>query len=176
MAQDIALFVLRVVIGALLFGHGVQKLFGWFGGPGFAKTHAMFGAHMRLRPARFWTVLATLSEVGGGLLLALGFLQPLGALGVAAAMLMAINVHWPKVWATDHGFEYPLALLAAALTLGLIGGGRWTLDYALGIRVPTPGAFLIGLVVTLIGVAVALGTRAPKPAPAVQPEAVAETA
>lgn len=176
MAQDTALLVLRVVVGALLFGHGAQKFFGWFGGPGFAKTRMMMGEHLRLRPATFWTLMAVLSETGGGLLFALGFLQPVGALGVAAAMLMAINVHWPKVWASDRGFEYPLTLLAAGLTIGLIGGGRYTLDRAFGIDISSPGTFLVGLVVVLVGVAVALLTRAPQPAPAPQPDAAAEAA
>src|SRR5437763_9900924 len=123
MAQDFALLILRVVVGGLLFGHGAQKLFGWFGGPGFAQTRTMMGAHLRLRPAAFWGAMGGLSEVGGGLLLALGLLQPLGALGVAAAMLMAIHIHWPKFWAADHGFEYPLALLAGGVAVGLAGGG-----------------------------------------------------
>jgi putative oxidoreductase len=173
MAQDMALLVLRVVVGVLLFAHGAQKAFGWFGGPGFAKARMMMGGHLRLRPATLWTVMAVLSEVGGGLLLALGFLQPLGALGVAAAMLMAIRVHWPRVWASDRGFEYPLTLLAGALTIGLAGGGRFTLDRALGIAFPSPGTFLIGLVVVVLGVGVALLTRAPQPAPAPRSETAA---
>jgi putative oxidoreductase len=176
MAQDTALLVLRVVVGALLFGHGAQKFFGWFGGPGFVKTRIMMGGHLRLRPAVFWSLMAVLSETGGGLLLALGFLQPLGALGVTAAMLMAINAHWPNVWASDRGFEYPLTLLATGLTIGLIGGGRYTLDRAFGIDIPSPGTFLVGLIVVLVGVAIALLTRAPQPAPAPQPDAAAEAA
>jgi putative oxidoreductase len=174
MAQDMALLVLRVVIGALLFGHGAQKFFGWFGGPGFAKTRTMMGVHLRLRPATFWSVMAVLSETGGGLLFAAGFLQPLGALGIAAAMLMAINAHWPKVWASERGFEYPLTLLAGALTIGLMGGGRYTLDRALGIAVPSPVTFLVGLAVVLVSVTIALLTRAPRPTPAPQPEAATE--
>jgi putative oxidoreductase len=173
MAQDTALLILRVIVGALLFGHGAQKFFGWFGGPGFAKTRMMMGGHLRLRPATFWSLMAVLSETGGGLLLALGLLQPLGALGVAAAMLMAIQVHWPKVWASEHGFEYPLTLLAGGLTIGLTGGGRFTLDRVFGINFPSPGTFLVGLVVVLIGVGMALLTRAPAPVSTPQPEAAA---
>jgi len=174
MAQDIALLILRVVVGGLLVGHGAQKSFGWFGGPGFAKTRTMMGAHLRLRPAFFWGAMAGLSEVGGGLLLAIGLLQPLGALGVAAAMLMAIHIHWPKFWAADHGFEYPLTLLAGGVAVGLAGGGRFTLDRALGIAFPTPGTFLVGLVVVLIGVGIAQLSRAPHSAPAPEPGMASE--
>jgi putative oxidoreductase len=173
MAQDTALLILRVVIGALLFGHGAQKGFGWFGGPGFAQTRAMMGAHLRLRPAPCWAAMAVLSEAGGGLLFALGFVQPLGALGVVAAMLMAIQVHWPKVWASERGFEYPLALLASGLTVGLAGGGRFTLDRAFGISFPAPGTFFVGVAIVLAGVIIARVTRAPQATRAAQPESTA---
>src|SRR6266511_1067257 len=90
MSTDLALLGLRLVVGGLLFGHGAQKLFGWFGGPGLAGTIAYMGAQFRLRPAALWATIAALSEFGGGLLLAVGLLSPLGSVAIIAAMLTAI--------------------------------------------------------------------------------------
>src|SRR5882762_742060 len=104
MYLNIALLIVRIVVGFLLFGHGTQKLFGWFGGKGFSATAQAMGSYMRLRPARPWTLLAGLGEAGGGLLLALGLLSPVGALGISAAMITAsVVAHWGKLWASNGG-------------------------------------------------------------------------
>jgi putative oxidoreductase len=169
MSMDIALFVLRLVIGGLFIGHGAQKLFGWFGGHGFAGTRAFMDGTLRLRPAGFWAGLAGLSELGGGALFAAGLLSPLGSLGIIAAMLVAIAlVHWPRFWVADGGIEYPLVLVAAAVAVALAGPGAYSLDAALGIDLPTPMTLGIGLIAVLIGVVEAVETR--EPAGAAEPE------
>jgi putative oxidoreductase len=176
MSADLGLFLLRLVVGLLLAGHGAQKLFGWFGGFGFAATRDAFGDRMRLRPAFLWTAMGGLSEVGGGILMALGLFSPLGSLGVIAAMLMAIvTAHWGRLWASEGGMEYPLTLLVAALTLGLTGPGRLSMDSLLHFAPPEPATLLLGLVLVVLGVATALVTRAPQssaPAMAQHSEAV----
>jgi putative oxidoreductase len=161
MYADIGLLFLRLVVGAIIFGHGAQKLFGWFGGPGLAAATGMFGGHLRLRPAGFWAVLGSLTEVGGGILLAVGLLGSLSSAAIVAAMLMAVTVHWPKFWANEGGYEFALVLLVAALGLGLTGPGAYSLDAALGLRLPEPTTLVVSLLVAVIGVGVALGTRAP---------------
>jgi putative oxidoreductase len=177
MYYDIAFLLLRLVIGGTIAAHGAQKLFGWWSGPGWAGFVKASGERMRLRPALWWALMAVLSEVGGGVLLVLGFLSPLGALGVSAAMLMAILLaHWPRFWNSQHGMEYPLALLAGGLALGLTGPGAYSLDALLGLALPAPATFLLGLVLVVVGVAVALLTRAPQPAPAPAAEAVSSSA
>ena len=124
MTYDVGVLILRLVVGGVMFGHGAQKLFGWFGGDGLAGTSGFFGSQLRLRPAKFWALLAALSEAGGGLLLALGLLNPLGSLGIIAAMLVAsILVHGPRFWVADGGIEYPLVLIAAALAVAIAGPG-----------------------------------------------------
>jgi putative oxidoreductase len=85
---DIGLLVLRVGPGALLIGHGTQKLFGWFGGPGLAGAGGWFES-LGLAPGRAWATLSGMAEAGGGLLLLLGFLHPRGPIAIMAGMTTA---------------------------------------------------------------------------------------
>jgi len=169
MWSDIGLLILRLVVGLIMAGHGAQKLFGWFGGPSLQGTTGWLRS-LGLRPALFWALMAGLSEFGGGLLLALGFLSPLGSLGLIGAMLMAIIlVHWGKgLWNANGGSETPLTNLAAALALAFTGPGAYALDTVLGIKLPEPITLLVGLVVVVLAVAVALLSQARQPAPAGQ--------
>jgi putative oxidoreductase len=163
MTYDVGVLILRLVVGGVMFGHGAQKLFGWFGGYGLTGTSGYFEGQLRLRPATFWTLLAGLSEAGGGLLLALGLLDPLGSLGIIASMLMAIVlVHWPRFWVTDNGIEYSLVLITAAFVAAIGGPGSYSLDAALRISLPAPATLLVGLALVLVGAAIALATRAPE--------------
>ena len=134
---NLAALLLRLVLGGLLAGHGAQKLFGSFSGPGLEGTSG-FMEMLGLRPGRPWAVLAGLSEFGGGVLTLLGFLNPLGPLGVIGSMAMAtVTAHKDKpVWVTEGGAELPLTNIAAATALLLNGPGKWSLDRALGLSLP----------------------------------------
>jgi putative oxidoreductase len=162
MTMELGMLILQVTIGLLLAGHGVQKLFGWFGGHGLAGTTAWLDG-MGLRPARFWALVAGLAEFGGGMLTALGLFHPVGPLAIIAAMLAAIAlVHWQNgLWISKGGGEYNLVLIAVAAVLGLAGPGPYALDRVVGIALPQPQSFWIGLVAVLIGLAVALLGRRP---------------
>ena len=103
MSMSLGLLILRVVVGLTLTAHGAQKLFGWWGGPGMAGWTQGVGK-LRIRPAAPWAWIAALSEFGGGLLLALGLLSPLGSLAIAGAMLVAVaTVHWANGFWTGNG-------------------------------------------------------------------------
>src|ERR1700674_1821739 len=161
------LLVLRLVVGLTVAAHGGQKLFGWWGGPGMTGW-TQSGTRLRIRPAAPWAWVAALSEFGGGLLLALGLLSPLGSLGIAGAMLVAIaTVHWANgFWNGKRGYEFNLTLIAAVVAVALAGPGTYSLDQALGIHLAEPLTLLVGTAALLIGVGVAQVMRAPAPAPA----------
>ena len=169
----LGLLVLRLVIGAIMAGHGAQKLFGWWSGPGLTGWTAGM-TRMRMRPPVLWAWLSALSEFVGGVLLALGFLSPLGSFAVIAAMLVAVAlVHWPKgFWNSKGGFEFNLSIIGGSLALALTGPGPYSLDDLLGIRLPEPATLIVVAVLTLAGVGVALGTRG-APATEAKPQTAA---
>jgi putative oxidoreductase len=159
--MNAGLLILRLVVGIALAGHGAQKLFGWWGGAGLRGMRGHL-VHMRFRPASLWLAGAVGTEIGGGLLLALGLLSPLGSVGAGAAMLMAIvSVHWGKGFFGPGGFEMPALYLAPAAVLGITGPGSYSLDSLFGIALPEPVAGLVAAGLAVAGVAVAMAGRAP---------------
>ncbi|TAK36268.1 MAG: DoxX family protein [Chloroflexota bacterium] len=176
MSLDLALLIVRVVVGLLFVGHGAQKLFGWFGGYGLNGTAGFMGS-LGLRPAKFWTLLAGLSELGGGALLALGLLNPLGPVAIIAAMLVATaKVHGGKgLWVTEGGMEYNLVLIAASLAVGLAGAGSFSMDAVLGIALPAPISLIVGLVASVLGTGIAL-LSAPRSVASAQGQELSQTA
>src|ERR671916_2829854 len=130
--------IVRVVQGSLMAGHGAQKLFGSFGGPGLEGTSG-FMEMLGMRPGRPWAYLAGLSEFGGGVLTALGLLNPLGPLGVIGSQSMATTkAHWGKpIWVTEGGAELPVLNLAVSMALMIREPDKYSLDRVLGIRLPT---------------------------------------
>src|ERR1700687_4349172 len=139
MSIAFGLLILRLVVGLTMAAHGAQKLFGWWGGPGMSNwTQSV--RRLRIRPAQPWAWVAALSEFGGGILLALGLLSPLGSLAIIGAMLVAVaTVHLAKgVWAGKGGFEFTLSLTVGAAAIAFTGAGTYSLDNALGIHLPEP--------------------------------------
>jgi putative oxidoreductase len=154
--------VLRVVVGVLMMGHGLQKLAGWFGGNGLEGTGQFF-EKVGLRPGRAQAALAGGAETGGGALLALGLLTPVGAAMVSGSMAGAIaKVHASKgPWVSGGGYEYNLVLMAAAFAIASAGPGAWSLDERLGIARSGAAVGLAELGLALAGAAtaVSVGTR-----------------
>ena len=145
--------IVRLVQGSLMAGHGAQKLFGSFGGPGLEGTSG-FMEMLGMRPGRPWAYLAGLSEFGGGVLTALGFLNPLGPLGVIGAMAMATRkAHWDKpIWVTEGGAELPVLNMAISTALMIREPDAFSLDRVLGIRLPAwiGPVGLVGIILTVI--------------------------
>ena len=153
MNLEFALLILRLVIGLLFMGHGLQKLFGWFGGHGLEGTSGFFES-LNVHPAKAWAVIAGLSEALGGLGLFLGFLTPIAAAAIIGVMLMAIiKVHWQNgLWVTNNGMEYTLVNIAIAAVLGLARPGAYALDTMLNWAYPIPLTFIVALVIIVLGV------------------------
>jgi putative oxidoreductase len=122
---------LRLVVGAVMGGHGAQKLFGWFGGPGFERTAEAF-ASMGLKPGAFMAGLAGGGEFFGGILLILGLFTRLAALNTAVIMGVAIVTAHATSFFLPSGMEYALTLFAASLVLLETGGGALSIDSKLG--------------------------------------------
>lgn len=151
--ESIGLLIARIVIGLLMAAHGTQKLFGWFGGYGLQKTGDFF-AQLGFRPGRAFAAAASVSEIAGGLLVALGLLGPIGpALVIAVMIVAALTVHWGQgLFATTNGIEVPLLYAAAALGLALTGPGPYSLDAWLGTReLWTPAATWTVLALGIVG-------------------------
>jgi putative oxidoreductase len=151
--NELAPMVVRVVQGSLMAGHGAQKLFGSFGGPGLEGTSG-FMEMLGMRPGRPWAYLAGLAEFGGGVLTALGLLRPLGPLGVIGSMSMATRkAHWDKpIWVTEGGAELPVLNFAISTALMIREPDRFSLDRLLGIRLPAwvGPVGLVGVILTVL--------------------------
>lgn len=156
--MKIGRLLLRAVIGGLFIGHGTQKLFGWFGGPGQGGTEQMMRG-LRLHPPRQHALAAGAAETTGGALLAAGLATPLAAASLIGVMITAIRkVHLPNgLWNASGGYEYNLVLIAALLSLADDGPGELSLDHALGIRCAGPGWALAALATGAGAATVAIG-------------------
>jgi len=141
--MKLGLPALRVILGGLFVGHGLQKLAGKFGGHGPEGTGQFFET-LGLRPGKTHAIAAGAAEAGGGALIAAGAATPVAATLLSGTMITAIRtVHGPKgPWASEGGYEYNLVLLAAIFAItdagpgpisidGLSGRSRWGVLWAL---------------------------------------------
>jgi putative oxidoreductase len=131
---DWTLTTIRVILGAVFFAHGAQKMLGWFGGHGLKETLRAMHQFLRLPvPLAF---LAVATEFFGGVGLIVGLLSRVAAIGICITMLAAIvMVHGRNGlfldWFGDrkgHGFEYHLLAIALAVAIVVRGSGAASLD------------------------------------------------
>jgi putative oxidoreductase len=123
---------LRVVVGSVLFAHGAQKLFGWWGGGGLGGTARWLGS-TGFRPPRLMALLVAVSESSGALF-AVGLATPFVAFALASTMVVAVgSVHWKNgFWSGKGGYEFNLTLWGAVVAVAATGPGRYSLDRAFG--------------------------------------------
>lgn len=148
---NLSLLVLRLVVGLTFAGHGAQKAFGWWNGPGPQKWEAAMTS-MRFQPARFWAVLSIGVELIGGLLLAVGLLTPWAAMVlIGQSMVIILKAHLPKgFWNRDGGLEFPLALAAGVVAILGVGPGSYSIDSAIAYGLPEAARWLL-LAIGIIG-------------------------
>lgn len=147
---DLALLILRVVVGGTLFAHGAQKAFGWWGGPGPQGWTAIIGK-MGFRPAPLFSALSIGAELSG-ILLVLGLVTPLaGMLLVGQVIVIIGKAHFRNgFWNANKGYEFALSLLAGVVMVLLAGAGRFSVDGLIGFAV-APEPRLALLVIGLLG-------------------------
>lgn len=166
--MNAGLLVIRVVFGALMAAHGSQKLFGWFGGYGLAGT-GRFLEQLGFRPGRLFAALAGVTETFSGLLFAIGFLEPLAAMGIISVTIVAIgSVHWGNgLFAATNGVEVPLLYSTAAAAVALTGPGAYSVDAIVGLAPYwTPVVGVLAIAAGMLGAAANLFLRRPVPQPA----------
>jgi len=131
---ELYLTACRVILGAVMLAHATQKVFGWFGGPGFSATIDSFRNHLGI--PLLIAVLAIFAEFVGSLGLIVGFLGRLASVAIMAVMIGAILLvhvdngffmNWTGA-GRGEGFEYHL--LAIGLTLPILakGSGAYSVD------------------------------------------------
>jgi putative oxidoreductase len=162
--MEAGLLLMRVVLGGIMAAHGAQKLFGWFGGPGLAGTGGWLES-MGFKPARLHASTVGLAEFGGGALLALGLLTPLGAAAVAGVMFVAIaTVHWSNGFFNARGgYEFNLLIAATAIALAITGPGEFSIDHLAGWTLAGPAWGLGALGISAAAAGSVLALRKPRP-------------
>ena len=138
--NDWTLTIARIVLALVFLGHGTQKMFGWFDGPGFSRAIDIFESTMGIPPAL--TVMAMVAEVLGGLGLLVGLLTRIAALGPLVVMIIApfangLYVRFFMYWtgrAPGEGYEYHLLAIALILVVLVHGAGAMSLDRLIASR------------------------------------------
>jgi putative oxidoreductase len=131
---DWAGFVLRVTLGCIMFPHGAQKLFGWFGGYGFNDTMKFFTGSMKM--PWIFAFLVIFIEFFGAIALVTGFASRLCTIGFAVIMVGAIYttnlkhglfMNWFGNQAGE-GYEYHLLVIGICMAILFLGSGRYSID------------------------------------------------
>ncbi|MFD6361839.1 DoxX family protein [Streptomyces roseolus] len=131
--MDTGILILRLLVGLLVAGHGVQKISSHLGGKGLEGGTEEFRAD-GFRGGALTALAAGGGQIGSGLLLAAGLLTPLAATGTVGVMTVALTVKRHNgLWVQNDGYEYPLVLIGTAVALAAAGPGAWSLDAALGL-------------------------------------------
>ncbi len=159
--QHLGLLILRVGLGAVLVAHGLQKLFGWWGGEGLTGFKNSL-SDIGYQHADILTYCAAGGEIAAGVLLVLGLFTPLAAAGALAYLINGVLAgmsaqHNTKSFSffLPDGHEYEITLIVMAAAIILIGPGRYGFDAGRGwARRPFIGSF--AALVVGIGAGVAL--------------------
>ncbi len=125
---DFGLLVLRLVLGAIVGAHGLQKVFGLFNGPGIDGTARMLESMGYTAQPTLLAWVTGLSELIGAVLIVLGLFTQIGAAALLGVTANIVYVQWSGGFFEPRGFEFELLLAAVAFTLLFTGSGRIALD------------------------------------------------
>lgn len=154
---QVAVLFLRVVFGLFMAAHGINKV---FGGGRIAGTAGWFGSIGFKWPV--WQArLAAATEIGAGVFLALGLLTSFAAGAMVALMVVAIWVAHRNngffVFKPGQGWEYCASIAAVSLAIGTTGGGRFSLDHAIGLHLGAAAAIVVTFGIGFIAPLLQLG-------------------
>ncbi len=155
---NLGLLILRLVLGLFLAYHGYNKVFGKGGLSGTASWFASMGMKWPKWQAR----AAASTEIGAGVMLAVGLLTPLAAAGVIGVMVVAIYTSHLKVgffvFLPNQGWEYCATIALGALAVGTMGPGEWSLDNAIDFSMSGWSALVVTIALGVGGAVVQLAT------------------
>lgn len=161
---DVAALLLRLTLGVTMVAHGWNHAFGGGRIAGTARWFASIG----MRPPMLHAIVATVSELGCGILLLVGALTPLAAGGVLGTMLVAmVTNHITNgffIFRPGEGYEYVLMISIVAAALGALGGGYLSVDHAVGLPLTGGAALAVCLAIGVGGAALTLATSWRRPA------------
>jgi len=126
-AADVGLLILRAVPGLVVAVRGTNELLGWFGGNNFAAD-VHYYASLGYTPAKLWAIVSGVTEIGGGLLLALGLLTPLATAAVMGVMLNAVVAGEIPYGFLRVGGDLVAAIGLAAIGIAFTGPGTISFD------------------------------------------------
>lgn len=152
-ATSVAILLFRIVVGAVFLAHGANHL---WGGGRLAGTARWFES-LGMKPGLLHAAFASVSELVSGALLLIGFLVPLAGAGVVGVMSVAWVINHRKngffIFRPGEGYEYVMTLAGCGVMTAGAGGGRYSVDAALGVFDP-PGWY--GIDIAGLGVASAI--------------------
>jgi len=125
---DLGILVLRLGLGIMFTGHGAQKAFGLFSGPGIAGFSKMLSG-LGFAPAVFWAYLAAYVELIAGAFLIFGIcVRSSAILLLILISVAAIKVHLAKgFFLSAGGFEYTFIIAAICIALIFLGAGKFAI-------------------------------------------------
>jgi putative oxidoreductase len=139
---DLAAGLLRSGLGVMFIAHALLKVF-VFTPAGTAQFFESLGLPGFLG----YAIIA--AELGGGVMLLLGAYTRVVAFALVPVLLGATWAHVGNGWlftAPKGGWEYPAFLTLAAVVVGLLGGGRYSIGALFGPKAQTAGGRLQGAV------------------------------
>ncbi|WP_020529763.1 DoxX family protein [Flexithrix dorotheae] len=131
---NIGFSIARLTLGLVIFPHGAQKLLGLFGGYGYSATMETFTTQMGLPGIIAFLVI--MIEFFGSISLILGLFSRFWALALTGMFMGIIFttqlehgffMNWFGNQAGE-GYEYSLLVIGLALTIIVIGSGKWSID------------------------------------------------
>jgi putative oxidoreductase len=155
---DLAALLIRLVVGGTMIAHGWNHAFGGGRLPGTAGWFESIG----IRPGRVHALVATVTEIGGGVLLVLGLFNALAAAAVVGTMTVAlVAAHAGNgffIFRPGQGYEYVLMIVVVAVALAALGPGRISLDELTGLEIDGVAGLLTAVLLGGGGAGLVLAT------------------